>query len=119
MLYAKPLVLLAKHQSKRGYARLEDKGAQRDAGGHDEAFDFTDAMIHSIIHTIEYVLGSISNTASYLRLWALSLAHKQLSAVFWEMIMVEQGFARCAGGHSVLCGVSLVGAFFFWPRLIG
>ena len=71
-------------------------------------------MMHQIIHTIEYVLGCISNTASYLRLWALSLAHKQLSAVFYEMILVEQGFDRCAGGRSFTCGVSLVFAFYGW-----
>ena len=91
--------------------------------------NFSDIFVHQIIETIEFVLGCVSNTASYLRLWALSLAHSQLSKVFFDKSLfgmaVDGNFIFVIGGYflfanitiSVLMGMDLLEAFLHTLRL--
>jgi V-type H+-transporting ATPase subunit a len=127
MLLPKPLILKARAEaakkttgSSSAYSRMEDseQGACTSAshhgggghggghGDHDGEFDFGEAMVHQMIHSIEFILGAVSNTASYLRLWALSLAHSQLSAVFYDRVLMA--------GVQADSPAALFIAFFVW-----
>lgn len=80
-----PVLLLATPTYELIHHLLTKKKKSEHVDPTEHEFNFQEIAIHQLIHTIEYVIGTVSNTASYLRLWALSLAHSQLSEVFFQL----------------------------------
>ncbi|XP_042218127.1 V-type proton ATPase 116 kDa subunit a1-like isoform X2 [Homarus americanus] len=125
MLCVKPFLLHRNNkrrqlvtQANGGEGMVEEGGeaaaAAAAAAVTEELHDMGEVMIHQGIHTIEYVLGSVSHTASYLRLWALSLAHAQLSEVLWSMVLQ---IGLTSGGEGGSGGIVMYLIFAFWAFL--
>lgn len=120
LLLLKPLYLRKKLQQQEHNYEIIGEGSNGDAAhsvgddddeeGHGHGDNFGDIMIHQVIHTIEFCLNCVSHTASYLRLWALSLAHAQLSTVLWSMTIA--GSFGSTGAFGVFMTVFLFGMWF-------
>lgn len=76
-------------------------------GSDNHAHSFGEVFIHQMIETIEFALGTVSNTASYLRLWALSLAHTELAVTFLNLIFGNGPFKGGAMAYITVSDLKL------------
>ncbi|KAM8716196.1 hypothetical protein ACLKA7_003129 [Drosophila subpalustris] len=115
MLLGKPLFIMSKRPKTLpapNQAAVQSAPPAGGHGGHGENESTGELFIQQAIHTIEYVLSTISHTASYLRLWALSLAHAQLSEVLWNMV-----FGRGFIFNNYIGAVAIFLVFGAWSAL--
>merc|ERR1719506_1303051 len=109
-------VMRARSHNEHGPSSGSAQGMQlEDKEEEDESHNFGEIVIHQVIETIEYVLGTISHTASYLRLWALSLAHQQLSFVFFQKTLLS----AMAFGFPLNVIVIYLAFIFWWCITLG
>ncbi|CAF0953209.1 unnamed protein product [Adineta steineri] len=117
LLVGKPVYTIIKNKNKNKHPPSLPNGVasndiEMNVPSHHPEVDMSEVWVEQGIHTIEYFLGCISHTASYLRLWALSLAHAQLSEVLWHMVL-QIGLSM----NGIVGGIGIFIVFTVWSSL--
>lgn len=103
MLLFTPIVRTVAIRRDRRSKSTSSTGNSGDSPSEEEE-TMLDLWMHNVIEGVEFLMGLISNISSYLRLWAVSLAHSELSSILYSKTVG-------AGGGFLLLGLVLVPAW--------